>query len=235
MISQLSDIKAIASRVDRLVFDFDGVLADSDDVHWQAYRLAFEPYGIPFTREDYVESAKGYGRREVVAAFGASLDPLEREDVAQAKTDEAKQLVRAGELKPAEGAIHFIRAARARGILSAVASTSEIAALAVEAMGMTSLFECICAKRAEDRPKPHPDVFLRAFAELERSAERCLVIEDTPTGVRAALAASAAVVVRGRAEEWSDEALRGEISSFFVDFGALHAQLGWGPMESVAG
>lgn len=217
--------------IDGLIFDFDGVLVDSDPLHAEAYRRAFEAHGIRMSLADYVERAKGLGRSEVVALFGAELGPREREDVARIKTLEAQRLIREGGLAPVEAVIPFLRSARARGFACAVASTSEIAGFAVESLGLTALFDCVCAKRPEDRAKPHPDVFLRAIAGLDRTPARCLVVEDTPIGVRAARAAGAQVVVRGCEADWTDGPHAQDVLGYFSCYRALHRAFGWGPLE----
>ena len=235
MSSESRHLEDLLRTRDSLVFDFDGVIVDSDRLHWRAYQLAFDRVGIPFAFEEYLEGAKGRGREEVVASFGASLDPLESIDVAQSKGEEVRRLIReGGVLKPVDGVIEFLRAARARGFSLAVASTSETADLAVDALGLGRFFDCVCAKRRRERSKPHPDVFLRAFDGLGTTPDRCLVIEDTQTGVRAARAAGAAVVVRGSASDWPEQGISREVEAFFDSFDALHSALGWGSLRGSA-
>lgn len=216
--------------IEALIFDFDGVIVDSDPLHAEAYRRAFARQGIAVTEQDYVERAKGRGRSEVIELFGRELAAEARAEVARVKTLEALELVRAGGLEPVASVVAFLRAVRSRGLPCAVASTSEIADFAVEALGLSPLFDAVCARRRSDRSKPHPDVFERATRALGRPPERCLVVEDTPVGVRAARAAGMPVVVRGpRADVWSGP-LEREVHLFFDDYAALHRWLGWGPL-----
>lgn len=216
--------------IEGLVFDFDGVLVDSDALHAEAYRRAFARHGIELTEKDYVEHAKGRGRGEVVAFFGAALPADARAEVAQVKTLEARALIEEGGLEPVESVVAFLHAARARRLPCAVASTSEIAGFAVEALGLARFFDVVCARRPADRAKPHPDVFERAIRSLGRRPESCLVVEDTPVGVRAARAARAPVVVRGpRTDAWPASIAR-EVLFCFDDYAELHLRLGWGPL-----
>lgn len=223
-----------AVPVEGLVFDFDGVLVDSDELHWRAYRRAFAAEGIVFSLAEYVSGAKGRARAAVIERFGPDLDDAARTRVAQAKTDEAHRLVTAGLLEPVAGAVAFVRAVRDRGLRCGVASTSVIAPVALQQMGIAGLFDCICAKGPGDRAKPHPDIFLRAFSLLDRSAARCLVVEDTVVGARAALRAGAPVVIRGGESEWRDEPMRSALEGFFSDYPELHRRLGWGALAEEA-
>ncbi|MEZ4334241.1 MAG: HAD family phosphatase [Myxococcota bacterium] len=214
--------------IECLIFDFDGVIVDSDPLHAEAYRRAFARHGIDMNEKDYVERAKGRGRGEVVALIGSALSDAARADVARVKTREARALIEEGGLAPVDSVVAFLRAARARQLPLAVASTSEIAGIAVEALGLTPLFDVVCARRAADRAKPHPDVFERAIHSLGRRSESCLVVEDTPVGVRAARACGAPVVVRGpRTDAWPAPIAR-DVLFFFDDYAQLHHRLGWG-------
>jgi beta-phosphoglucomutase-like phosphatase (HAD superfamily) len=69
---------------------------------------------------------------------------------------------------------------------------------------------------------------------LDRSAARCLVVEDTVVGARAALRAGAPVVIRGRESEWVDDAMRSDLEGFFDDYPELHRRLGWGTLAEEA-
>ncbi len=215
-----------------LVFDFDGVLVDSDPMHWTAYRRAFERYGIEFGFDEYVRSAKGLGRRAVVDKFAAALDAEARTNIEQIKAVETRKLVDEDALVVVPGVTEFLTSARARGLKCAVASTSVIAPLAIERLGLRDHFDAVCATRAGERSKPYPDIFHRAFAQVDERSDECLVIEDTPVGVQAALAAGTSVVVRGNAEAWSEQELEARVLAFFASFHELHELLGWGALEA---
>lgn len=221
-------LKEIEPGLSTIVFDFDGVLVESDDLHCEAYRRAFSPHGIEFGLREYLAGAKGHGRAAVVDQFGASLGQEARRDVAGAKAVEARKLVEEGRLELVPGARRFIESARSRGLRCAVASTSVLAPFALEVLGCAGDFDTICATRKGERPKPHPDVYLRAFRELEEEPTRCLVIEDTPVGATAGREAGAPVAIRGDVSDWSSEPILAEISDFFVRFASLHEALGWG-------
>ena len=225
------DLQAIEQGLDALIFDFDGVLVDSDELHWEAYRRAFAAFEIDFRLADYVERAKGHGRDVVVGKFAGSLPAEDRAEIARLKASHAEQIVSEGELHPVAGVRPFLESARSRGLLCAVASTSVLAPIAVEAIGLAGAFDAVCARLPEERSKPAPDIFLRSFASVNARADRCLVIEDTPTGVRAGLSAGASVVVRGCEADWAEEADAPKLAGIFETFDDLHERLGWGRLD----
>jgi HAD superfamily hydrolase (TIGR01509 family) len=214
--------------IESIVFDFDGVLVDSDELHWRAYHEALADYGVAFSLEDYRERAKGRDRGSVIELFCSHLGEAERQRIAEAKGEAARQLLASGCVGPVEGAVEFVRSARDRGLPCAVASTSEIAGFAVEALGLADLFDCVAAKQRSDRPKPHPDVFLRALRGLGMPAQTCLAIEDTAVGARAARNAGLQVIVRWLAEACAGQESPQDVLGCFETYAELHAGLGWG-------
>ena len=110
-----------------------------------------------------------------------------------------------------------------------MASTSEAAGFAVTALGLAEFFDCVCGKGEGDRPKPHPDVFLNALRKLGMSADRCLVVEDTPVGAQAALRAGTQVIVRA-ADPLAGQEFPDGVIGTFATYAELHAGLGWGPL-----
>jgi HAD superfamily hydrolase (TIGR01509 family) len=155
----------------------------------------------------------------------------EQKLVAEEKGQATKRLLASGAVRPVEGVVEFVRSVRARSLPCAVASTSEIAAFGVEALGIADLFDCICAKQETDRPKPYPDIFLRALRELGMPAQSCLIIEDTAVGVRAARNAGVQVIVRWVESEPAGQTAPEDVLGSFATYAALHEGLGWGPME----
>jgi beta-phosphoglucomutase-like phosphatase (HAD superfamily) len=92
------------------------------------------------------------------------------------------------------GAVAFIR--RHRGIPMAIASNAEAANVdfVLGTAGIRACFGCVVSGHDVPRPKPFPDIFLRAAALLDVPASNCVVFEDSDTGVKAAHAAGMRVV-----------------------------------------
>jgi len=183
-----------------IVFDFDGVIANSEPLHYQAYRDVLEQSGgIAFPEKEYYDRYLGYDDVGVFKALaadrGLSWTAERIAGLVRSKADTIEQLERhASILFP--GAEAAIRRAAAR-IPLAIAS----GALGVEIRrvldreGLTSCFKAIVG--AEDTPvsKPAPDPYLRAVALLAQAQggplrpSECVAIEDSPWGLQSARAA----------------------------------------------
>lgn len=183
------------SPVAAIVFDFDGVIVDTEPLHLAAFRAVFEPEGIPITDEEYYESYLGYDDRDAVTAAlsNAGRTPTEA-DVARLMARKAERFLEAvrGGVALFPGVASFVRAAAARGPLAigSGALRAEIE-LILEAVGLRAAFETIVSADDVRHGKPDPETYLRALGGLrgrrpELAPADCLVVEDSAAGVLAA-------------------------------------------------
>jgi len=169
-----------------LIFDFDGVIADSEAIANIVLAETVTGLGYPTTLD---QSLARYAHRRWVevmaeAAIGKALpanfsDELKRATLARFRTD----------LKEVSGAADFIR--RFAHIPRCIASSSSIdrLQLCLSVLGMEAEFgDHIFSADMVARGKPFPDIFLFAASKLGVSPERCLVIEDSTGGIKAAAA-----------------------------------------------
>ena len=186
--------------VKAVVFDCDGVLVDSEDLAWDAWRQILAEHGIELTIED---EAVLTGRTEQVAyehfAARGALPPYEEfwPQLAEAVTKRFEE-----HLGAFEDALLTLRALRVRETPVAVASSSprQRLDLALRRTGLIDLVEVTVAGDEVGLGKPAPDLFLEAAARLGLEPSQCLAVEDSPAGVEAAVAAGMEVVAvaRGR-------------------------------------
>lgn len=182
-----------------IVFDFDGVIADSERLHLRAYQDILAPEGIAMSTEDYFARYLGYDDVGVFKALGRDHDvPMDDRRVAELierKGHRYEALAAAGEML-FPGAADFIRAAAA-AVPIAIASgalTHEIEEV-LERAGLRSLFPVIVGADQTERSKPHPDPYQAAFARLRTHsghdllASRTVAIEDSRWGLVSARAA----------------------------------------------
>lgn len=185
-----------------LIFDLDGVVIDSMPMHteaWEAYlqKLGIEHLGI---------EAKMHGRRndDIVLEFiGGELTPEQVFEHGAAKEALFRDMMTpqlARRLVP--GLIEFLD--RCHGTPIGLATNAEPANVdfVLEGAGLRSHFRVVVDGHQVERPKPFPDVYLRAAQLLEADPGNCIVFEDSPTGIAAAKAAGAHVV--GVASHTSD-------------------------------
>ncbi len=187
------------------IFDMDGVLISSSELHWYAFRETFRPLGIEFSWEHYLDVGIGAPRELVIRTVaGDSIAPdLLARLMAEKERHVYEYLAREG-LDPIPGSLEFVRRVRARGLRTAVATASRTPLPFLEAIGARDLFEVVVDRTMAERPKPDPEIYRLTAERLRLAPTDCFVIEDSPTGVAAANAAGMNVVAitttHGRAE-----------------------------------
>jgi len=177
-----------------IIFDFDGVIADSERLHLRSYQDILAPEGISISTEDYLSKYLGYDDVGVFKAIGrdhgVAMDDGRVSELIERKGQRYESLAAAGEML-FPGAADFIRAAAAAGVPIAIASgalTHEIADV-LERAGLLELFPVIVGADQTERSKPHPDPYQTAFARLRSHVGRDLIawrsvaIEDSRWGL----------------------------------------------------
>lgn len=183
--------------VDAVIFDCDGVLVDSEPVSEWAWRHALEEHGVHMG-QDFSQWV-GTTDEAIAVRFAAEAgtSPLLLADRAAALLAGQLEEVSIGVFEDAREAV---RRALAAGMGLAVATNSERWRLEA-ILGSAGLAEIFTVKVTSDdvaSPKPAPDMFLLAAEVLGVGPSRCLVVEDSPTGVTAARTAGMRVVAVDR-------------------------------------
>ncbi len=194
-----------------IIFDVDGTLAETEELHRIAFNTAFTDSGLPWhwSREQYRKLLEVSGGKERIRHFIETEQLPEREldDVGEfiaglhrQKTRVYTQAVIDGmaELRP--GVRALIAAAQDVGVRLAIATTTSLPN--VEALlqaafrdSAEGLFEVICAGDSVPAKKPAPDIYLDALRQLDLPADACLAIEDSRNGLLSAQQAGIATVV----------------------------------------
>jgi beta-phosphoglucomutase len=182
-----------------IVFDFDGVIANSEPLHYQAFRDVLEQSGTPFPEKEYYDLYLGYDDAGVFKALAADRGLNWAADhvagLVRSKAHTIERLEQhASLLFP--GAEAAIRRAAARVPLAIASGALGIEIRRVlDREGLTSCFKAIVA--AEDTPvsKPAPDPYLRAITLLAETLgdalrpSECVAVEDSPWGLQSARSA----------------------------------------------
>jgi HAD superfamily hydrolase (TIGR01509 family) len=214
-----------------LVFDCDGVLADTERYgHLPAFNRTFEEFGLPvcWTEADYLEKLRiGGGKErmaslltpEFIAAAGLPADAGAQQAAIAAwhrrKTEIYAELVASGAVVPRAGVARVTAAALADGWRLAVASTSaepSVRATLERAVGWQQAREVeVFAGDVVPHKKPAPDIYLLALERLQIPADRAVVVEDSRNGLQAATSAGTACVITvngfTKHEDFSEAAL----------------------------
>jgi HAD superfamily hydrolase (TIGR01509 family) len=171
-----------------VIFDCDGVLVDSEPIANRVFAEQLGLHGLPMTVDEVVRRFIGRSRDTCIAMAGEMRGRPFHEGFA-AEWDDALHAALEREVKPVAGIPEVLRALR---IPYCVASNGEPTHMQVSltAAGLMPLVEgrLFSAKQVA-RPKPAPDLFLHAARTMGAEPARCVVVEDTPTGVKAGVTA----------------------------------------------
>lgn len=176
-----------------LVFDFDGVVADTEGPEFEAWRATWEDYGHELTLDEWVQCIGTndpdgwHPLRELGRRVGDGFDADEANRRRQARHHPVIHALDT----PMPGVVELLAAARAAGLRTAIASSSGddwVPALLPQ-LGLVDHFEHLSLFDGTCPAKPAPDLYLRACAALEVRPDEAIAIEDSPNGVAAAKAA----------------------------------------------
>ncbi len=172
-----------------IIFDMDGVLLDSESLHYRVIHDMMNERGYTYTVE-HLQKYCGVPEEEI---WGPLLKELggEHDDPIQTQEEHwsryRKRLEQDG-IPQFPGTEDCLKALRQRGYRMAVASASSVEVIQdyMNQLGYTDYFDCIISAQYCEHGKPEPDVFLLASGQLGISPEDCLVIEDSKNGMIAA-------------------------------------------------
>jgi len=194
MAATASMAMAAAKNPTAILFDFDGVIVDSEALHHRAYELALAPYGLSSIPFDVY--ADRFSNRGVGLEYCTEQIPgLDVARMKQEKDRWFRQLLEteARLLPGVESVLRSLSVGRPLAI--ATGSSREAARSVLERFGLTACFRRVVGREDYRRDKPEPDAFLHACAELAEPPARCLVVEDSYKGLRAAFRAGIPCVV----------------------------------------
>ena len=193
---KLSALRRLLRPARGLIFDFDGLLADSERFHFEAYNEVFSRYGHTLDKKEYWKywTSLGHGVRGEIDRHRLDLDPLV---IRREKMPIFSRYCEDGTITLYEDARRMIDLLMATGKRMAVASgtpSTDVRAVLRNA-GVESLFEVVLGSDSIPRVKPAPDVFLKTAEALGLSPAECLVFEDAEQGMFAAIAAGIPIVI----------------------------------------
>lgn len=174
-----------------IIFDCDGVLVDSERLSHEVLQGLLVEWGVHIGFEEAVQQFIGLSIPGCVARVGELLGRPAPEDFLSEFGQRTRRAFEAG-LQPVAGVRAVLEGLRAQALPFAVASNGNHAKVnfTLGHTGLRPLFEGrIFTADDVARPKPAPDLFLHAAASLQARPEHTVVVEDTPTGIRAAKAA----------------------------------------------
>jgi beta-phosphoglucomutase len=184
-------------RPEAVIFDFDGVIADTEPLHCDAFRKVLEPLGIRFTWQEYVAAF-----REAFRTQGRPLEDPRLSELVDAKSRVFQEVLGNG-VTACPGTLQMIESLHADGVPMAICSgalRSDIDPV-LSRLGIAGRFLHIVAAGDVRKGKPDPEGYLLAYRKLSLTRTssltapgECLAVEDTPAGVEAAKRAGLSVL-----------------------------------------
>lgn len=201
-----ADISTVFPRRCRaLIFDLDGVMTDTAQTHYLAWKRLADEIAVPFDRRINAR-LKGVDRMAsleiILERATRAYDDREKRLLAERKNGYYRDAI-AGttpdDLFP--GVLELLADARSRGLKLGLASASRNATALLERLEIADRFDCVADAARVQRAKPDPEIFLAAAAGMEVDPALCIGIEDAAAGVRAIHAAGMAAIGIGDAVE----------------------------------
>lgn len=224
-------------RINYALFDFDGVIADTEPLYLEADRKALQALGYDPTEAE-LRSFIGHPSERMAPALLAEHAIFATSEDYLAVRNVTRDIYGNPELRPTPGLRELWQTLAGLEVRIAVVSSTRVAdlVLALERFGLLGMVEVIVGREYVTRTKPAPDPYLRALEFLTPdkppvvAATHAIAIEDSPAGIASARAAGIYVIGFAGSDVTQDTSAASEICGSFVE---LATQLGTGHLVSL--
>lgn len=193
------------SQPQAIIFDLDGVLTDTSEYHYQAWKHLADDEGLPLTHEENDEHLRGVGRRDslmyIIRGHQYSEDQIQ--EMMERKNNYYHALIE--RMTPKEvvpGGIALLEEIKGAGLKVAIASASKNSRLVLDRLQLTSYFDGIADGNCVVNGKPAPDIFVYAAGLIKVYTPNCIGVEDADAGIQAIKAAGMKAVAIGPASRF---------------------------------
>lgn len=192
-------------KPEAIIFDLDGVLTDTSEYHYQAWKHLADDEGISFTHEENDAHLRGVGRRDSLMYLirGRQYSEEQIQEMMERKNHYYNDLIK--QMTPNDvtpGGKELLAEARQAGIKVAIASASKNARLVLSRLELLDAFDGIADGYSVVNGKPAPDIFVFAAGLVNVPTPNCLGIEDADAGVTAIKAAGMQAIGIGPQERF---------------------------------
>ncbi|HEO8422271.1 MAG: beta-phosphoglucomutase [Niallia sp.] len=173
-----------------IIFDLDGVITDTAEYHYLAWKKTAEAIGVPFDRE-FNEELKGVSRMDSlykILDHGGIRDQFSEEQVEELAHDKNtfyQELIK--EITPKDllpGIKAFLEECKEAGLKIGLASASKNGPVILDRLEITSFFDTIVDPGKLKKGKPDPEIFVKAAEQLQLQVNECVGVEDAEAGVQ---------------------------------------------------
>lgn len=186
-----------------VLWDLDGTLADTEELHFESWQASLGELGITYTYAQFIES---FGRRngDILPELLGQDTPLAKiEAVSDQKENIFRELLRRKGLHPLPGVMEWLQKFQAAGWKQVISSSAPMANIVtmIDALRVGDFFVSLMSGARMPQGKPHPAIFLHSAAAVNMLPDQCLVIEDSLAGLQAARRAGMRSVAVGKVIE----------------------------------
>lgn len=173
-----------------ILFDLDGTLANTDPIHFLIWRRLLQDYGLDIDEPFYQEHISGRLNSDIVQDLLPQLSPAEMEQFSLDKEACFRETAQ-GQLRPLPGLPPLIEWMQRRGMRSAVVTNAPRpnAEFMLQTLKLDQTFDVVIMSGDLPVGKPDPLPYQEALRQLDLTPEQVVVFEDSPSGLRAAVAA----------------------------------------------
>jgi beta-phosphoglucomutase len=194
-----------------VLFDLDGVITDTAEYHYLAWKKLADELGITIDRE-FNEKLKGVSREDslrLILEHGkreSDFSETEFQQLAKSKNDNYVEMIQAVSPKDVyPGILELLKELKNAGIKISLASASKNGPFLLKQMALTDYFDGIADPAKVAAGKPAPDIFILAAQVVGLDPDECIGIEDAQAGIAAIEACGALPVGVGQAEQLGDD------------------------------
>jgi beta-phosphoglucomutase len=187
-----------------VIFDFDGIIVDTEPLHYRAFQEILEPMGLGYSWQEYLERYMGFDDRDAFReAFQVAGRPLSDNELKECIEEKAQAFLRivSGGVPPYPGVVELIRAISGNLPLALCSGAlrSDIDPILAQ-LGLTAAFDVLVTADEVAASKPDPESYRLALHRLQGlfpgaiAAAASLAVEDTPAGIASATGAGLKVL-----------------------------------------
>jgi beta-phosphoglucomutase len=174
-----------------VLFDFDGVVVDSEPVHYKTFVEFIKPLGIKVNSDRWYREFAGTGSKNIFTVLlgeAGIKDEKTIDDYVERRKKVYGKLVRKGVVKKKAGIENFLKKLKERKIKTAVVSGGhpENIETALKFLGLKRYFDAVIGSGDYKRRKPYPDAFVTGAKKLRVKSSECIAIEDSLSGFKSA-------------------------------------------------